>query len=318
MAQHPFAENARKIMAENGIIINQDGSTSLATPMPAQTTVTQPTTQPEPTPPAATTEDLNKDQILELQRQEIEKLRGMQSQWQSTQTQATSQGPTARELELEQQLSELKAKLNTQTEEQQADAIRELLDRMEFDSENLDDEVLLEIKDTFFSPVANKLDALERKVKQYEAKLRDPTPEEKREQLKQETNRKLVEAIPDFQTIFDSSAFQKRLGEKDNRFPTKTYGEALQIAYDNGNHEFIVQEVKNFLNGGTAPNISDIADVGASNGVGSKSQAQASEDNYTFTLDEAVEMLRKTQQGLISRKEYSEYRAKLDAHRSRT
>lgn len=317
MAQHPFAAKARAIMAENGIIVNPDGTTSLATSTVEQNAVSQPTYQQEPTPLAAPETDLNKDQILELQRQELETLRSMKSQWQANQNQATPQGPTARELELEQQLAELRSKLEAQPQAEDTDAIRAVLEAQGFDSEYIDDEALLEIRNTFFSPIASEVDKLKKELETYRDKFRDPTPEEKQEQIKKQTNKKLVEAIPDFQTIFDSSAFQKRLAEKDSRFPTKTYGEAMQIAYDNGNHEFIVQEVKNFLNGGTAPNIGDIADVGASNGVGTKSQAQAS-DGYTFTNEEAIEMLRKNQRGLISRKEYSEYRAKLDAHRSRT
>lgn len=58
-----------------------------------------------------------------------------------------------------------------------------------------------------------------------------------------------------------------------------------------------------------------IADVGATNGVAKTSPAKQDE-GFTFTNEEAVEMLRKRQRRDLTAQEYSEYRAKLGAHRS--
>lgn len=323
MAQHPFAAQAREAMEASGIVFNADGTTSVREveekvekpeDKVADTGVEKTTVEQTVEDPAKTDE---RDSILAMQREELEQLRKEKEAWQSQQTSQTVT-KSEREVELEKELAEIKAQMATQTESQQADAFRQMLEQQGFDSENLDDDVLLEIRDRFVRPMADKVSKLESKLAQYDQKFRDPTPEEKLEQVKQATNQKIFKEIPDFQTIFNSKAFQDKLGQKDSRFPTATYGQTLQIAYENGNHEFIVQEVRNFLNGGTAQTISDIADVGATNGVGKTVDKPVSDSQYTFTDEEAIQMLRKRQMGDLSMQEYSEYRAKLDEHRSRT
>ena len=69
---------------------------------------------------------------------------------------------------------------------------------------------------------------------------------------------------------------------------------------------------------GTTPDLSAIADVGATNGVGTGQVATNDEPGYSYSQEEAEQMLRKRQRGDVSRQEYSEYRAKLEANRSRS
>lgn len=320
MAKHPFADQARAMMEANGIVFNSDGSTSIKRDQTQEQAQQKEQTQQQATPTKQTTQQGTtsdeRDTLLAMQRQELEQLRSEKASWETKKTE--TQEKTQREQDLERELEELRGKIKDQTTQEQADAFRAMLEQQGFDSENLDDEVLLEIRDRFVKPMADKFERLEERLSQYESKFREPTAEETLEQVKQATNKKIVEAIPDFQTVFHSQAFQQRLAQKDNRFPTKTYGHALQIAYENGDHEFIVKEVKNFLNGGTAPNIGDIADVGATNGVGTTTQQQQAGDTFTYSDEEAIQMLRKRQMGDLSKQEYSEYRAKLDAHRSRS
>ena len=193
-----------------------------------------------------------------------------------------------------------------------------MLEQQGFDSENLDDDVLLEIRDRFVKPMANKVEALEKRLSQQESKFREPTEAERLENVKRTTQQGIVAEIPDFMTIYNSKAFQDKLASKDPRFPTQTYGHALQLAYEGGDKDFIVREVKAFMSG-EAPNLNDVADVGATNGVGNKAvDTNDAGAKYTFTDEEAVQMLRKRQMGDISRAEYSEYRAKLDASRSKS
>ena len=104
------------------------------------------------------------------------------------------------------------------------------------------------------------------------------------------------------------------LFRSDDRFPTATYGHALQEALENGRSDFIIREVKNFMGGKTDP-LASIADVSGSNGAGKASEAKAEESGFTYTDEEARKMLRSFQMRDISRQEYSEYRSKLDAHR---
>lgn len=322
MAQHPFAAKARQVLEANGVVFNPDGSTTK--PRPTQNTTPQEENQQQVAAKTTveekkTVEQDEREKIIAMQRQELEQLRTEKQSW-VNQTQQVKQ-PSEREVELEQQLADLRSQLDDKTRQEQADEVRLLLEREGFDSENLDDEVMLEIRDTIAKPIAGKLGSLEDRLSQFETKFetkfKDPTPEELLKVRKQETQDKVIAEIPDFFTVFNSKDFQDRLKTKDDRFPSATYGHALQIALEEGNSDFIIREIKSFLNGGQAQTLGDVADVSATNGVGSKTSVETKVDGYTYTPEEAIQMLRKRQMGDISKQEYSEYRAKLDANRSR-
>lgn len=316
MAQHPFAAQARQAMEESGIVFNADGSTSMKSETSATETEQQTQTPPANVEQTQTTTVDERDKLLAMQREELERLRAEKEAWsKKTQTQPAK---SEREEALERELADLRSQIKDQTQQEQVDAFRTMLEQQGFDSENLDDDVLLEIRDRFVKPMANKVEALEQRLSQQESKFREPTEAERLENVKRTTQQGIVAEIPDFMTIYNSQAFQDKLASKDPRFPTQTYGHALQLAYESGDKDFIVREVKAFLNG-EAPNLNDVADVGATNGVGNKAvDPKDTGAKYTFTDDEAVEMLRKRQRGDLSRAEYSEYRAKLDASRSKS
>ena len=189
-----------------------------------------------------------------------------------------------------------------------------MLEAQGFDSENLDDDVLLEVRERLIAPTAKKLSALEQRLAKAEEKFREPTPAERLEQTKQKVYGEIKKEIPDFDTIFNSKEFKEKLAASDDRFPTATYGHALQEALENGRSDFIVREIKAFMGGKKDP-LSAIADVSGSNGAGKANEAKAEESGFTFTDEEARKMLRAFQMRDISRQEYSEYRSKLDAHR---
>lgn len=316
MAQHPFAAQARQAMEESGIVFNADGSTSMKSETSATETEQQTQTPPANVEQTQTTTVDERDKLLAMQREELDRLRAEKETW-SKQTQ-TQPAKSEREEALERELADLRSQIKNQTQQEQVDAFRTMLEQQGFDSENLDDDVLLEIRDRFVKPMANKVEALEQRLSQQESKFREPTEAERLENVKRTTQQGIVAEIPDFMTIYNSQAFQDKLAGKDPRFPTQTYGHALQLAYESGDKDFIVREVKAFLNG-EAPNLNDVADVGATNGVGNKAvDLKDTGAKYTFTDDEAVEMLRKRQRGDLSRAEYSEYRAKLDASRSKS
>lgn len=315
MAQHPFAAQARQAMEESGIVFNADGSTSMKSPQGA-TETEQPQTPPTAVEQTETTTADERDKLLAMQREELEQLRAEKASWQANaQTQVAK---SEREESLERELEDLRSQIKNQTQQEQADAFRTMLEQQGFDSENLDDDVLLEIRDRFVKPMANKVEALEKRLSQQESKFREPTEAERLETVKRDTQKGIVAEIPDFMTVYNSKAFQDKLASKDPRFPTQTYGHALQLAYESGDKDFIVREVKAFMSG-EAPNLTEVADVGATNGVGNKAvDTNDTGAKYTFTDEEAVQMLRKRQMGDISRAEYSEYRAKLDASRSKS
>lgn len=316
MAQHPFAAQARQAMEESGIVFNADGSTSMKSETSATETEQQTQTPPANVEQTQTTTVDERDKLLAMQREELDRLRAEKETW-SKQTQ-TQPAKSEREEALERELADLRSQIKNQTQQEQVDAFRTMLEQQGFDSENLDDDVLLEIRDRFVKPMANKVEALEQRLSQQESKFREPTEAERLENVKRTTQQGIVAEIPDFMTIYNSQAFQDKLAGKDPRFPTQTYGHALQLAYESGDKDFIVREVKAFMNG-EAPNLNDVADVGATNGVGNKAvDPKDTGAKYTFTDDEAVEMLRKRQRGDLSRAEYSEYRAKLDASRSKS
>ncbi len=325
MAKYQFAEQARKTLEENGVVINDDGTTGFAKQpeqfvvgdeaKPAETPAqeTPPAQVEEPAKPNAEETQAEKDErdrLIEMQRQELEELRAKANQAPETSQPAKSE----RETELENELAALRAQLSEKETAQSADEFRAMLEAQGFDSENLDDDVLLEVRERLIAPTAKKLSALEQRLAKAEEKFREPTPAERLEQTKQKVYGDIKKEIPDFDTIFNSKEFKEKLAASDDRFPTATYGHALQEALENGRSDFIVREIKSFMGGKKDP-LSAIADVSGSNGAGKANEAKAEESGFTFTDEEARKMLRAFQMRDISRQEYSEYRSKLDAHR---
>lgn len=325
MAKYQFAEQARKTLEENGVVINDDGTTGFAK-QPEQFVVgdeAKPSETPaQETPPAQVEEPAKpnaeetqaekdeRDRLIEMQRQELEELRAKANQAPAQ----TQPAKSERETELENELAALRAQLSEKETAQSADEFRAMLEAQGFDSENLDDDVLLEVRERLIAPTAKKLSALEQRLAKAEEKFREPTPAERLEQTKQKVYGDIKKEIPDFDTIFNSKEFKEKLAASDDRFPTATYGHALQEALENGRSDFIIREVKSFMGGKKDP-LSAIADVSGSNGAGKATEAKAEESGFTFTDEEARKMLRAFQMRDISRQEYSEYRSKLDAHR---
>lgn len=337
MAKFQFADEVQKnleqqgaVFDENGFIIGKADETVVVPPQSDEEKTAEPEQKAEVKQEQTTTGSDNSQQkeqaqeekpkqqgeseqekILRLQREEIADLKaklasgGSQAPQQST-------GPTQREKELEQQIAELTAK----TKQDQVDEVRDLLEKQGFDSEILDDDMVLELRDTLVKPIANKLGALEQQIAKMNDRFREPTHAEKIAKNKEMAIIEIQKAIPDFETIFNSREFRQRLSENDARFPTGTYGETLQIAYEQGNHKFIVQEIKNFLGGGSTPSVEQIADVGAGKGVANKAPEE-SVPKYTFTPEEARKMLDESRMGNISRQEYSEYIAKQREHNAK-
>ncbi|MBF1489846.1 MAG: hypothetical protein HXN77_05015 [Prevotella pallens] len=325
MAKYQFAEQARKTLEENGVVINDDGTTGFAKqpeqfvvgdeakPSEAPVQEVPPAQVEEPAKPNAEETPAEKDErdrLIEMQRQELEELRAKANQA-PAQTQSAK---SERETELETELAALRAQLAEKETAQSADEFRAMLEAQGFDSENLDDDVLLEVRERLIAPTAKKLTALEQRLSKAEERFREPTPAERLEQTKQKVYGEIKKEIPDFDTIFNSKEFKEKLTASDDRFPTATYGHALQEALENGRSDFIIREIKSFMGGKKDP-LSAIADVSGSNGAGKATEAKAEESGFTFTDEEARKMLRAFQMRDISRQEYSEYRSKLDAHR---
>lgn len=325
MAKYQFAEQVRKTLEENGVVINDDGTTGFAkqpeqfvvgdeaNPAEAPVQEVPPAQVEEPAKPNAEETPAEKDErdrLIEMQRQELEELRAKANQA-PAQTQSAK---SERETELETELAALRAQLAEKETAQSADEFRAMLEAQGFDSENLDDDVLLEVRERLIAPTAKKLTALEQRLSKAEERFREPTPAERLEQTKQKVYGDIKKEIPDFDTIFNSKEFKEKLAASDDRFPTATYGHALQEALENGRSDFIVREIKAFMGGKKDP-LSAIADVSGSNGAGKATEAKAEESGFTFTDEEARKMLRAFQMRDISRQEYSEYRSKLDAHR---
>lgn len=327
MAKYQFADQARKVLEENGVVVNDDGTTGFAkqqeqvvvggeAQLPAQKSSqkqpaqTEAQAEADEQAQATQVEKDERDRLIEMQRQELEELRAKASKA----TAPTQSVKSERETELENELAALRAQLSEKEVAQSADEFRAMLEAQGFDSENLDDDVLLEVRRQLIAPTAKKLSALEQRLAKAEEKFRDPTPAELLEQTKRKAVQEVKKAIPDFDTIFNSKEFKDKLMSTDDRFPTATYGHALQEALENGRSDFIIREVKNFMGGKTDP-LASIADVSGSNGAGKATEAKAEESGFTYTDEEARKMLRAFQMRDISRQEYSEYRSKLDAHR---
>lgn len=314
MAKHPFAsEVAERIKQEmaDGVVFAKDNPTKVFVGNQSDT----PPSEPQEKAPVEEKVVLPQDKIIQMQEEELARLRAMEQSWKQQQTQANER--TTRELELEKELAELRNQLAASaTSKQEQDIIEEIMSQANFDSENFEDEALVEIKDRFVAPVAKVVKDLREKQAKLEAKLQGPTAEELRIQNQAKAITAVKEKIPTFDTIFNSKAFQEKLANPDPRFPEDTYGRVMQTAYERGNAEFIIREVQAFMNGNTAPDLEAIADVGATNGVGSKTQGAKTAPTFEFSTTEAAEMLHKYRIGDISRDDYRNYVKELVAHRN--
>ena len=68
-------------------------------------------------------------------------------------------------------------------------------------------------------------------------------------------------------------SLKEKLAASDDRFPTATYGHALQAALGERCSDFIVREIKAFMGGKKDP-LSVIPDVKGSNGAGKANEAR--------------------------------------------
>lgn len=337
MAKYQFADKAREALEKSGVGFNPDGTTFkkvepkttvFAGSQGAETVKTEePKDEVTQAQPIQSNQDNKPDdsesaKIINMQREEIERLREQVGKFNNSQS---NKDDNSQEIEsLRKELEEAKRKLNEANSKKEQDELAQILAKDTFGFETVDDEVAKELRDNLVAPIYkglhNQIADLQNQLKTVTEITRPLTDEEKREQLRRSVNEKIFKEIPDFDVILNSKDFKKKLALRDDRYPHITYGEVMQRAYEQGNHEFIIHEVKNFLNGGKAQaDVNAVADVSATNG-GSNAKQSKDADNksgFTFTDEEAIEMLRKRQRGDITRQEYSEYRAKLGEYRSR-
>lgn len=336
MAKYQFADKAREALEKSGVGFNPDGTTFkkvenkttvFAGEQGAERVNEEPkgkVEQPQQSEPKQEQkpEDNESAKIITMQREEIERLREQVGKFNNVQS---SKDDNSRELEeLRKELEEAKRKLDEVNSKKEQDELAKILAKDTFGFETVDDEVAKELRDNLVAPIYkglhNQIADLQNQLKTVTERTRPLTDEEKREQLKRSVNEKIFKEIPDFDVILNSKDFKKKLAARDDRYPHSTYGEVMQYAYEQGNHEFIIREVKNFLNGGKAQaDVNAVADVSATNGGSNAKQSKdaGNKSGFTFTDEEAIEMLRKRQRGDITRQEYSEYRAKLGEYRSR-
>lgn len=130
-----------------------------------------------------------------------------------------------------------------------------------------------DFKDTLvkiFKPIAEGQKTLQAKLSEIEKATAPPTEAELKQRRVSETVSKIKEQIPEIDILLKSKIFTQHLSEKDESLPSLTKGEVLQIALERGDSSFVVNKIAGFLNGGAQPNIATVADVGATNGVGTQ------------------------------------------------
>lgn len=154
------------------------------------------------------------------------------------------------------------------------------------------------------SRVSEDLQALRRAQ---ESRFEEMDQREKR-QLRIETNRRLLEAVPDFEALRNTTAFK----EFDARTPPggrRTFGEEMAEAYRVGDVDYIVKQVEIFKQG--RPRLSDVADVDLTNTNTPAQPAADSEKRYTYAdLQDASDKYRR---GLMKREDFRRFRESFEA-----
>lgn len=339
MAKYRFADQVENELKASGVTITPNGTTVIAPPetpvdnpvdKPVDNTVITPsqtvnTTTPPPsstpqgatdTPPAQHTPSSD-TRVIEMQREEIARLRGEVEKYKLG---GSQQQPSSREQQLEQELNEAKEKIAKMSKSERADALKELMERQTFDLVNVDDEAALEIKKALIDPVLGVVEDLRKENESLRESLRGKqlTPEQEAQERKVQTYNSIIKEIPDFDTIIASSEFRRFAEEPDPTGLFDTKGDALQASYDRGNGKYVIQELKKFLGGETPQTLAQIADVGGVKGVGTQSpssQPEQNDDAIYDNYDYDQKMLRDFQSRNISRAEYKEFKAKRDEYR---
>lgn len=251
--------------------------------------------------------------------------------------------PGRRELELQQEVEELRAryseltaaqKLELEKREEERKELEELrayrrqkhidslLDTNNLELDSVDPAVAKELVDKVLRP------ALDRQQQAYEGgneEIRKALAEEKaareelakkaaeaeKNRLQEATNKKIFAAHPDFRAINNSREFKRFLASTiegtNTRLDSLVAGE-----YYRGNADFVISVVNQFKNG--RPNLEDIASVQAS-GTGS-APANGGSEEPEYTDDDVAEWNTQMVRGEISREEFREKMAKYRAARA--
>lgn len=284
-------------------------------PAPAPITQTQSAPPAQPVAPSLTAAE-----VAEMRRQMVE-LEGERTRLQ----QAAEDRERAAELRAMQQsnaqIEELRRQLDAQKNElstfhaQQAE--RELEDMFKIDRSalsHLDSETADELTNTILKPVMDRVrnsmnsrfaqvnDSVAKLETEFNKRYADLSEKDKTA-ARVRINERLLHAIPDFEALNATAAF----GEFKKRVPPggrQSFGDAMTDAYQAGDVDYIVEQVKVFRDG--RPRLTDVADVDLSRE--SSIQAQSpSQDTARYTYRDLDEAKTKFQRGVMDRQTYRKF-----------
>ncbi len=110
---------------------------------------------------------------------------------------------------------------------------------------HLDDDVLLEVRRQLIAPTAKKLAGVRATLAKAEEKNSDHW--QNLSKLSEMQCKKLRKQSQILDTPSTQKEFKDKLMSTDDRFPTATYGHALQEALENGRSDFYYSWSKNFM-----------------------------------------------------------------------
>lgn len=132
--------------------------------------------------------------------------------------------------------------------------------------------------------------------------------EEERAKFRRRVNAQLLEAVPDFQALNDTSSFAEY---KARRIPhsTQTYGEAMAEAYRLGDVQYMVDRVKEFQRG--RPDVSAVAEIDMSGtGGGVNESAQVPSNQPAFTYADYEQMGFEFRRGRVTKAQWQAFETK--------
>ncbi|MDU8951667.1 MAG: hypothetical protein E7G41_06410, partial [Bifidobacterium sp.] len=244
--------------------------------------------------------------------------------------------PSERELDLERQLLEEKARNQQLTAEQQQQLehvnnelseLRQFKNNIELerqinldgiDFQTIDPAVAREIAEKLVKPVLGRQKAeyetqLQKTQQQLEAeraeRLRrdaERTDRQKTERL-ESINRKITEAHPDFTNVRNSVAFSEFLAQPVRAGSKITMAQAIGHEYHNGNAQFVIDALSEFKQ--SRPDLAAFAAAGVST-VASQPAVNLDEPDFTYADLEQWNMDFAT--GRMKRDEYTQKKAAFD------
>lgn len=206
--------------------------------------------------------------------------------------------------ELKQENERLKAEILAKTKEDDFAKVENNLQNF-IENEDLDESVRDSLKNVM-EPVIQQQKALREELNKIREASKPMSEAELKQQKINQTSIAVRQQVPELDYLLKSTSFGQYLSQKDDRVPSLRKGEVMQFALERGDVQFLVNELVTYINGGKQQDVASIADIGATNGVGTEPNVKVMDEGTSKKPKISVgEARQKFFAGELTREQYS-------------